>query len=470
MILIKRFIQIICVFILSLLVIISSSEILYNSTISDEEIPLGSISITEQMEYINNAGESIKTGNSYIDDKISTSLWINVKDYGAMGNGLSDDTSNIQKAINDAAESNRVVFIPKGEYLINADKSLNIKSNTIMIMDIETILHAIPSKSVSNSIIAIIDVSDIYIIGGVLEGDRYRHLNENGEWGMGIRILGANKIFIKNTKSNHCWGDGYYIGSSTKQNFSKDISLINVEANNNRRHNITLISGSNIKITQPKLINADGFILSAGIDIEPNDKNEVLENIEIIDPSTENNAVGLQISTANFDNTSKNISINISNHIDNGSGIGMNIYCRPDIIKGSLNVEKPTWNNNGSNGLLIQNHNYYAYSIRINEPNIVNSNSKSNFTNISSSALAIVAYPSKEISDYTSGNVHIVNPNIDDNRIPSKLSYGIYVSKSKIKFKQVNILHTVINGIENKDDYSFYSPQSEDLIISYKNQ
>lgn len=50
-----------------------------------------------------------------------------VKNYGAKGDGVSDDTTAIQKALN----SGKIILIPKGTYLIS--KSLNIPAGSIVI-------------------------------------------------------------------------------------------------------------------------------------------------------------------------------------------------------------------------------------------------------------------------------------------------------------------------------------------------
>lgn len=43
--------------------------------------------------------------------------WINVKDFGAKGDGVTDDTEAIRNAINQIDE-NDVLFFPKGTYLL----------------------------------------------------------------------------------------------------------------------------------------------------------------------------------------------------------------------------------------------------------------------------------------------------------------------------------------------------------------
>lgn len=47
-----------------------------------------------------------------------TFVSINVKDYGALGDGKTDDSKAIQAAVNDALSSNRPVFFPSGTYVV----------------------------------------------------------------------------------------------------------------------------------------------------------------------------------------------------------------------------------------------------------------------------------------------------------------------------------------------------------------
>lgn len=52
--------------------------------------------------------------------------YLSVKDYGAMGKGLGDDdTSAIQRCINDAALQNKIAWIPAGRYNISAKLVIN---------------------------------------------------------------------------------------------------------------------------------------------------------------------------------------------------------------------------------------------------------------------------------------------------------------------------------------------------------
>ncbi len=61
---------------------------------------------------------------------MASSYWFNVLDYGATGNGVSDDTTAIQTAINSVPSSGGTVVFPAGTYKISS--ALVVRSNLIL--------------------------------------------------------------------------------------------------------------------------------------------------------------------------------------------------------------------------------------------------------------------------------------------------------------------------------------------------
>src|SRR5262249_43773603 len=115
---------------------------------------------------------------------------LNVRDKGATGDGQAEDTNAIQSAIDEVAKRGGTVLVPNGTYMVNAvgDTRLSLKSNVALKLADGAVLKAIPNDAEKYSVLRISKVSNVAVIGGTLEGDRYEHSGKTGEWGMGIWI------------------------------------------------------------------------------------------------------------------------------------------------------------------------------------------------------------------------------------------------------------------------------------------
>lgn len=77
----------------------------------------------------------------------SSNYFLNIKDYGAVGNGLNDDTLSIQQTVNDAHDLGKNVLFPEGNYKLSAAINLPI---TGKIPSIYGVGSAIITQSNSN--------------------------------------------------------------------------------------------------------------------------------------------------------------------------------------------------------------------------------------------------------------------------------------------------------------------------------
>jgi hypothetical protein len=213
----------------------------------------------------------------------------NVKQLGAKGNGITDDTAAIQNALN--LYDN--IFIPEGVYMINVDSSLKPKSNQTITMSENAVLKAIPSSKGYSAVIRISEESNVTVTGGKIIGERNDHIGTTGTWGMGVTILnGASNIAISDMTISDCWGDGVYLGGSPEVS---GITIDSVISDNNRRQGMSITNASNVTVSNSMFINTNGFAPSAGIDIEPN-ANETATGIKVINVQAYNNAgPGIQL-------------------------------------------------------------------------------------------------------------------------------------------------------------------------------
>src|SRR5688572_3164484 len=141
----------------------------------------------------------------------------NVKDYGAVGNGIKDDTAAIQAAINSLPTTGGTVIIPAGTYMIDVAKKINCKSKMLLQMDPNTILKAKTNGLSRYYIINLSGKTDVEVAGGQLVGDRDTHnysaVSGTHEWGHGIYAgSGAARITIRDLRVSKCTGDGVCIG------------------------------------------------------------------------------------------------------------------------------------------------------------------------------------------------------------------------------------------------------------------
>ncbi len=199
---------------------------------------------------------------------------VNVTSYGATGNGSTDDTASIQKAIDTGASK---VIIPDGTYMINALVSVKPRSNQTIQMSEGTILKAIPTSEQCYQIILIKNVTNVQIWGGTILGERYQHQATKGEFGYGIWVADmTDTIRINNTTIKDCWGDGIMVGSDgSSTGLARNLIIDNVTCDSNRRQGMSITYGENIIISNSTFMNTNGTNPQAGIDIEPGCKDPV---------------------------------------------------------------------------------------------------------------------------------------------------------------------------------------------------
>jgi polygalacturonase len=85
----------------------------------------------EAVSAVNDSGSFLQSGTGAVSRTVTSKIGevISVKDFGATGDGVTDDTLNIQNAI-DSVASGTVVYFPTGNYVITS--KITIPSNTTL--------------------------------------------------------------------------------------------------------------------------------------------------------------------------------------------------------------------------------------------------------------------------------------------------------------------------------------------------
>ena len=323
---------------------------------------------------------------------------ISVKDKGAVGDGVHDDTAAIQAAINALPTTGGTVTIPAGTYLIDTTKKVNLRSYMLLQMDPGAILKAKTASVSRHYILYISGKSDVEIAGGQLVGERDTHVYASGttdEWNHGMQIVKANRVTVRDLRVSKCTGDGVCIGG-----YSKDVVIQNIVSTENRRQGLSITNCSNIKVYDSEFSYTHGTSPECGIDIEP-DPGYTCSNVWIENCRFNNNAkyginIWKNVSTVTITNSvlEYNGSLGLSTHhctgiaftgntvrYNSATGIVINdgtqnfthsgnlSYCNytrlgaknrsPFTLSGwSTKVERDILNRSGTSSIYIKTNNY----------------------------------------------------------------------------------------------------------------
>jgi parallel beta-helix repeat protein len=313
------------------------------------------------------------TGSVTTNVEAKLAQTVSVKDFGAVGNGIDDDTDAVQAALNYIGSiGGGEVIIPAGTYMIAAntfaggdDYGLVVSDNTTITMSAGTVMKAITTSEGNYRIFSIVDKSNITINGGVLYGDQETHPTST-EAGFGIGVLGSSDIYINNVAATQFKGDGIYVGYSTSTPFSQRVHITNCRVFTNYRNGIAFTGCVDSSVSGGNVYDHLTYA-GVGIDLEP-DANRIVQNITVNNVNLFENLfnVGIQRMAGNGATLSKiNITSNtmreattaqiqiayadhvnvVGNTMSNGSNFGVYVFHSSYVNVASNNSKSHT--NNG---------------------------------------------------------------------------------------------------------------------------
>lgn len=192
-----------------------------------------------------------------------------VRDFGARGDGLTDDTSAFAAAVSAVAGQGGTVAVPDGTYLVHPLKSIVLTSNLTLSLSPGAVLKAIPVPDAVSAVVVVKDAANVTIAGGTILGERPNHPGTTGEWGMGIDIRGGTDVTVDGVTVRDCWGDGIYIGVGAAGE-SRRVTIRGCRCLDNRRQGLSMTGCLSAVVENSEFSGTSGTQPQSGIDLEPN--------------------------------------------------------------------------------------------------------------------------------------------------------------------------------------------------------
>jgi len=134
------------------------------------------------------------------------------------------------------------------------------------------------------------------------------------EWRHGVYVFGAKRVLIEGLESSSHGGDGFYIGGPPGHP-STDIIIKGCRAENNRRQGLSITSARRVRIVDCEFVNTNGTAPEFGIDLEPNEPTDYMEDIILLRPRTvSNRGGGILIALHQLDPSSHPVTVSVVEH------------------------------------------------------------------------------------------------------------------------------------------------------------
>jgi hypothetical protein len=343
---------------------------------------------------------------------------VSVLDFGAVGDGVTDDTAAIQSAIDHAIANDQGLIFPRTSgniYLVDeANSSYCLLINGSIDIEIESsvTIQTTTTIGVAVAVFRLNGASNTKIsgYGATILGKRASY-SPQSEGRHAFYVDGGQEITIQGIKCLDMGSDGVYLGGNTRYVTVKDVTTDNC-----RRNGISITAARNILIEHCKLLNTNGVDPQMGIDIEPNNNNDFCNDIIVKDCFAYNNTNhGYNVSPSQCPGTNPyTLTVDFINCVDDASGYGFGaqeMFVDGDTISGHIKFINCHSRNAEGSGFSIRNYDALGVPIIIEQCSVIDAN-QSGSTTVRTNAPFSVYNESADSGPTNIGNVHLYNPRI----------------------------------------------------------
>lgn len=238
----------------------------------------------------------------YIDngsDWTAGQIWNDVTEprYGAVFDGATDDYIAWNAAVGDGG----LVYAPGIGTSIVSNQT-TVPSNTRIVIERGAEVKMKSTVSGGKAVFLVDDgIENVrFEGGGILDGNKANNATPSSGL-FGIKILGASSVYIVDitirnfpgsTVSGTNGGDGLYVSHSAGGTIPSGIWLDRVVSDGNVRTGMAVISVIGLTAIACNFINTTGTNTGAGVDLEPNNINDIVEDVAFWGCHFDNNAKG----------------------------------------------------------------------------------------------------------------------------------------------------------------------------------
>ncbi len=207
---------------------------------------------------------------------------VSVKDFGAVGDGATDDTTAIQTAITSA--TGKQLYFPEGTYMLS-DSLLGV-SDSHFVFEAGTTLQFIVGSSVTtgDAILYFDTCTNVKLIGNGARLVGERKGTGINDIVQGISLLGCTDVLVENFRIYDCAGDGVLVQGAADNTpiYSERITIRDVLASNCMRNGFAVTSCIDGLLENCIAYNTNGKDPKAGFDIEPEGGSTRMQNVRLV--------------------------------------------------------------------------------------------------------------------------------------------------------------------------------------------
>lgn len=410
---------------------------------------------------------------------------INATSYGAIGDGLTDDTVAIQATINALTEGGTVKFDRGKTYVVDSLKlvsnvTIDLNGSTIKQKSNVPIYHNIFDIGGSGL------VKNVTIKNGKLNGNKANNTAEFYRYG--IYTLNCDTVYIEDMEIFDFTGDGIFVGYTGY--YSKNVFINRVHLHGSLSNDLAITNAENVFVTD---LIVDSIAYDSGsVDLELQDVTDKIINVNFRNLTINSSVQQMKIVKNGFAGVLKNITIDNAvftgakslgiedadivtlSNIQAEQGIEI-IGCRDVVVNGmkiqgstnnGLYVYKNAINGNISNNITLNNLDVSGsngYGVLLQDVNVAMLSNVQSYNNTGNGVGVL----------YNNKNINMINVVSTDRRTTGKTQpYGIEFQGVNSNIQIIggsmdgNLLSNYLNlptviNIINKTTQRFISPNGE---------